>query len=613
MLSSAARSLAPARAAALRELAAAHLAGRDPQAAEGVLRQALVLDAASSRARLALAEGLHRLGDFDGALAWAGPLVREARAHILQGRVQADRRRPLEAAAAFTRALALAPDHPEALLRRASALLAAGEALCAVEDLDRLLALRPAEAAGRMLRAAARLEAGQPGPALEDLARLSPDQSGPAWLLLRAQALAQGGASAEEIDRALAEGVARMPGDASLQLALARRLAERAALDPAAARRARELAAALAEPDGEPPPEALRAQAQFLLAGLAATLEADAAGAEAHFQRGLALAPDSAEGLSGLGWLLLEHGRASRALPWLVRAALLAPERPRTLEALARGLTALTDEEAAARWLGLLLAGLPSRAPRLLAQLLRQVQEAGRDEAYRDVEREAHRMKNRIAVLAARAGPAAGGEPAGELAARLQQLFDEWVRFLESIRDRPRAPGLIAPARLVQLALARAGAPAGRVEISLPARTPFLRGDEAQLADALANLLGNALDASPPGRPVRLAVRCPDGDAWLDFAVTDEGPGVAAADRQRIFESGYSSKEHGTGLGLAITRRAVLAHGGRLSVASAPGGPTTFSLRLPAVQPPAPGPSLPFGELALERLDAELRRRGPAP
>ncbi|HOX46298.1 MAG TPA: ATP-binding protein [Myxococcota bacterium] len=620
----AARSLAPARAAALRELAVAHLAGRNPQAAEGVLRQALALDAASPEARLALARGLYHLGDFQGALAWLAPLRELVPAALLEGRVHADRRAYPEAVEAFSRTLARSPGQPEALLRRASALLAAGEPLRALEDLDRLLAAQPDQEIARLLRAAARLEAGLPGPALEDLGCLPADREGPAWLLLRVQALAQSGAPEEEVERTLAQGVARQPGDAGLRLALARRLASRASSDPAALARARELleplAGAVADP---PPPDALRAQAQFLLAGLAGGLDEGPEGAEAHFQQGLALAPDDAEGLTGLGWLLLEHGRVPRALPWLVRAALLAPERPRTLEALARALAAVPDDEAAARWLGLLVAGLPQRAPRLLAQLLRQVQEAGRDEANRDVEREAHRMKNRIAVLAARtaptrsavgaarAGPADGAAPeagADDLGARLQQLFDEWVRFLETIRDRPRAPSLLSPARLVRLALERVGAPPGRVEVNLPARLPLLRGDETQLGDALANVLGNALEASPPDRPVRLAVRCPEGDAWIELVVTDQGPGVPPGERQHIFESGYTSKENGTGLGLAIARRAVQAHGGRLGLASAPGGPTTFSLRLPAAQPPAPEPGLPFGQLALERLEAELRR-----
>jgi signal transduction histidine kinase len=69
--------------------------------------------------------------------------------------------------------------------------------------------------------------------------------------------------------------------------------------------------------------------------------------------------------------------------------------------------------------------------------------------------------------------------------------------------------------------------------------------------------------------------------------VADDGPGVPAADRERIFErfvrldDARSRDEGGAGLGLAIARDLVLAHGGSLAVGEAPGGGALFEVRLP--------------------------------
>jgi signal transduction histidine kinase len=611
--SSPARSLDPIRAAALRELAEAQLGSRTPEGAADVLRQAVVLDAASGQARLALACGLYRLGDFDGALAWLGQADAGAEGAVLRGRVLADRREFEAAERAFSRALELAPGQAEALMRRASVRLARGLSEPALDDLDALLSRGDPSEAARLLRAAAHLEAGQPALALADLAALPAPPPGSAWLLLRTRALAQSGASEEEVDRVFLEGLERLPQDAALRLAVARRLAQRRPLLPEAAERARGLLAPLDGPAGQArAPDSLRAQALFVLAELAAEVDDDPGRAEAFYLQGLKLLPDDLAGLGGLARLLIDRGRPARAMPWLIRALLIAPGRPSSQEILARALARLTDDEAVDRWLGLLLAGLAGEAPRLLTQLLRFTHEAGRNQAYDDVQREAHRMKNRIAVLATRAQLASAAEPAGDgLQARLEALYAEWVRFLESIRDRPAAPGLVGPARLVRLAIERVGPTPDGVEINLPARLPFLRGDEEQLAEALASVLTNALEASPPGRPVRLEARAAEGEPWLELLVTDEGPGIPTEDRLRIFEPGYTGKEQGTGLGLAIARRAVHAHGGRLSLATASGGPTTFTLRLPLALPAGPEPGLPFAELALERLEAG-RRAPPA-
>ena len=71
----------------------------------------------------------------------------------------------------------------------------------------------------------------------------------------------------------------------------------------------------------------------------------------------------------------------------------------------------------------------------------------------------------------------------------------------------------------------------------------------------------------------------------MQVAVTDDGPGIAAVVRQRIFEVFYSNRPGGTGLGLAIAARIMQAHGGRIIVEDGPGGRgARFVLRLPRRQ-----------------------------
>ncbi len=122
------------------------------------------------------------------------------------------------------------------------------------------------------------------------------------------------------------------------------------------------------------------------------------------------------------------------------------------------------------------------------------------------------------------------------------------------------------------------------------------------LADALqqvvTNLVQNALEAAPPeGGRVAVVGRIAEG--WVILQVSDNGPGVAAADRARIFRPFFTTKDagRGMGMGLSIVWRVVRAHGGSIVVGEADGGGALFTLRLrhnpvragpPRLHPPAP-------------------------
>jgi GAF domain-containing protein len=113
---------------------------------------------------------------------------------------------------------------------------------------------------------------------------------------------------------------------------------------------------------------------------------------------------------------------------------------------------------------------------------------------------------------------------------------------------------------------------------------PAGRGDERRLAQVLLNLVGNAIKFTEVGSVRVVAHR--DGNAFV-VAVADTGPGIAEADRQRIFEefqqadSSSTRKKGGTGLGLSIARRIIELHGGRIWVDSTVGRGSTFTFEVP--------------------------------
>ena len=164
--------------------------------------------------------------------------------------------------------------------------------------------------------------------------------------------------------------------------------------------------------------------------------------------------------------------------------------------------------------------------------------------------------------------------------------------MIESLNaaERMRLADFAATARPVDLgalAARRAAAigPGAKGRVSAEAGDgPFVLGDEGLLARVVDNLVSNALKFSPPDSPVRIAVSLRGDEALL--TVTDEGPGIPEAERERVFGrfvrgSGAGGAE-GLGLGLSLVHEVVSWHRGRASVRSAGGTGSVFEVVLPA-------------------------------
>jgi nitrogen fixation/metabolism regulation signal transduction histidine kinase len=171
------------------------------------------------------------------------------------------------------------------------------------------------------------------------------------------------------------------------------------------------------------------------------------------------------------------------------------------------------------------------------------------------------------------------GEIVREEIATLQRLVEEFSGFakLPDVRLEPAELG-----EFVEEFLRTSPQVAETADVELAKATEPcpVRIDRALLRRALANLARNAEEAARPARArLHLAVAREGGRAVL--AVADEGPGVPAELRERIFDPYFTTRVHGTGLGLAIVKKIVLQHGGEIDLSERPGGGARFAIRLP--------------------------------
>lgn len=207
-----------------------------------------------------------------------------------------------------------------------------------------------------------------------------------------------------------------------------------------------------------------------------------------------------------------------------------------------------------------------------------------------------HELKNPIASIRAAAEVLedAADEPATarRFAGRIRESADKLAALTADLLSLARleARGLEEKRRRVDLcAIAREAADAQqaqaqarkvRLELSLP-ESAAVRGDPTWLRRAVENLVGNALQHSPEGGCVRVEVH--PAAAGHALTVGDDGPGVDAAIRERLFVR-FATTRHGaggTGLGLAIVRAVAESHGGKATLRSSGPAGSVFEVVLP--------------------------------
>ncbi len=166
-----------------------------------------------------------------------------------------------------------------------------------------------------------------------------------------------------------------------------------------------------------------------------------------------------------------------------------------------------------------------------------------------------------------------------EEVARLKKIVDEFSRFA---RLPPPQLEVLPPPDLLAPLLALYATPPEGIEFrsEIAAGLPAVRADRDQILQVLLNLVQNAQQAMHERGAVVLRVH-PVNDG-VAFDVDDSGPGISLAERERIFEPYFTTREAGTGLGLAIARRIAEEHGGSLTADTSPEGGARMRLVLPA-------------------------------
>jgi signal transduction histidine kinase len=164
---------------------------------------------------------------------------------------------------------------------------------------------------------------------------------------------------------------------------------------------------------------------------------------------------------------------------------------------------------------------------------------------------------------------------------RLDRLVGNFLRFANGEREARQsvslADVLTETARLVGK---EAEWRKVEVRLDLDPASRAVTGDSEALRSAILNLVLNGFDAMPAGGTISLRLRNAPGHAVIE--VEDTGEGIPEADRERVFEFSYTTREGGSGLGLAMVHHWVVEeHGGRVSVHGGPEGGTCVRIELP--------------------------------
>ncbi|MBI4701319.1 MAG: HAMP domain-containing histidine kinase, partial [Deltaproteobacteria bacterium] len=199
-----------------------------------------------------------------------------------------------------------------------------------------------------------------------------------------------------------------------------------------------------------------------------------------------------------------------------------------------------------------------------------------------------HEIRNPLAAAKGHAQLLAEQIPESERQRRWVDVVVEQIERIEALSgqllDFARGGRLqreaVAPAELLREAADALAA--GRFAFDVERAPASWSVDRSRLRQVLTNLLQNAVQASPPDKPIDATAAQERG--MLVFTVRDRGPGLPPGEGERIFEPFHTTRLRGTGLGLAVARRLAELHGGTIEARDHPEGGAEFRVLIP---PPA--------------------------
>jgi len=242
--------------------------------------------------------------------------------------------------------------------------------------------------------------------------------------------------------------------------------------------------------------------------------------------------------------------------------------------------------------------------------------EGARDEQIADL---GHELRSPLTAILGYTGLMLGAAPGSldaerqaEFLARIAASGDYMLRLVNNLLDlrrmesgaEPLLPTPLPIDRILQLVVAmsrpRATEKGIGVSLDVPADLPTVLSDELLVRRIVDNLLSNGIKYTPSGGSVRVIAKAV-GDA-VEIAVSDSGIGLTDEEQQLLFQRFFRSArpearlERGTGLGLALVRESLRRLGGEITVISAVGTGTTFTVTIPPLTP-VQGPNRPASTL----------------
>jgi signal transduction histidine kinase len=165
---------------------------------------------------------------------------------------------------------------------------------------------------------------------------------------------------------------------------------------------------------------------------------------------------------------------------------------------------------------------------------------------------------------------------------RMEVILKEYLSYARPLEDLVPTPVRLPELVSDVIAVLSARAETGGVRLESVGDAPIIEADRRRLKEALINLVSNALEATPKGGRVTVALAA-DGDG-ASVTVTDTGRGISPADLARVGQSFFTTREGGTGLGFVLAKSAVEQHGGTIEVTSEVDRGTTVRAWLPKSQ-----------------------------
>jgi signal transduction histidine kinase len=203
----------------------------------------------------------------------------------------------------------------------------------------------------------------------------------------------------------------------------------------------------------------------------------------------------------------------------------------------------------------------------------------------------AHEVRNPLAVVRSAAQDIAESLPVGDAGGhrsasfiieevdRLSSVVSSLLTYARPLQLHPRPVAVHdVVERAADLAASALAVRGLRLRRGDDAGLPTINADGDLVCQVLLGLLANAAEAARG----EVVVSAHAEDGTVRIAVDDDGPGIPADLRARVFEPFFTTRPRGTGLGLAVARQIVEAHGGRIDVGDGPRGGACFTVRLPA-------------------------------